>query len=118
MKRPPIFIQIFVIAVILLVIGSVGVKWWQKHQKADAKLQSQLDDATLAIKQLANEHVVEKYDSVEGLKQSDPWGETYRIEYHTTGHLAWKKYYMTIRSYGPDGKRNTADDLKDERLLE
>ena len=129
-KKPiPVFFKIFIIVVILLVVGSVGSGWWTTWRaevaaeeaaqaERDAKLTVQVTDAQAAVKQLANKYCVEEYKSVEVQLKPDPWDNAYYIEYHMTGRLWYKKYYMTVRSYGPDGKRNTADDVTDERLLE
>lgn len=83
----------------------------KKKELEEKKLkEQQLKDADALVHSTA-ESLAAKADGGfprhEGLTELDPWGNQLKIDYRQE----WFEEIMVVRSAGPDGKFNTADDL-------
>lgn len=94
---------------------------WAAEKIGLAQTQEQKEETARKIKEA--DQLVQKWaDSVEpsssggfihreGITEMDPWGNFIKLSYQQD----WFNEIATIRSAGPDGKFNTADDLMRER---
>jgi hypothetical protein len=107
---------------ILLVVSVIGLllvaQWLFRPDGGDRERQAAIDDARAQCRQWADK--LDKQTTETGiyvrwqgetLPDKDPWGNELRIDY-SQGGVAES---LTVRSFGPDGKSHTDDDIVEQR---